>query len=225
MNLFDARCSMALFECGVKKHRAQSYRMWSRHITIYTFVCHVSPWRTSDCFSFFLTSSRRLKDPVHNHWQRKTKCFTAHVSAISAVGIRKIFAISKKDEDKNNEECYVKSFPDHMANCNFFIFWFQGTRLSFSFFFKLQERIKHSYLDFCCFYTFSFQLNHCISTFSEERLFLCYFSSHLTLTSESFKLKKRHNQKGCLASRIYLSASGVRILMDRDGAMNAETYC
>lgn len=82
----------------------------------------------------FLTSSRRLKDPVHNHWQRKTKCFTAHVSAISAVGIRKIFAISKKDEDKNNEECYVKSFPDHMANCNFFIFWFQGARLSFSFF-------------------------------------------------------------------------------------------
>lgn len=93
------------------------------------------------------------------------------------------------------------------------------------FFFKLQERIKYSYLDFCCFYTFSFQLIHCISTFSEERLFLCYFSSHLTLTSESFKLKKRHNQKGCLASRIYLSASGVRILMDRDGAMNAETYC
>lgn len=49
-------------------------------------------------------------------------------------------------------------------------------------------------MDFCCFYTFSFQLNHCISTFSEERFFLCYFSSHLTLTSESFKLKKRHNQ-------------------------------
>lgn len=41
------------------------------------------------------------------------------------------------------------------------------------FFFKLQERIKHSYLDFCCFYTFSFQLNHCISTFSEEHFFFC----------------------------------------------------
>lgn len=61
--------------------------------------------------------------------------------------------------------------------------------------------------------------------FQKNVFFLCYFSSHLTLTSESFKLKKRHNQKGCLASRIYLSASGVRILMDRDGAMNAETYC
>lgn len=91
---------------------------------------------------FFLTSSRRLKGPVHNHWQRKTKCFTAHVSAISAVGIRKIFAISKKDEDKNNEERYVKSFPDHMANCNFFIFWFQGARLSFSFFFLITRKNK-----------------------------------------------------------------------------------
>lgn len=91
---------------------------------------------------FFLTSSRRLKGPVHNHWQRKTKCFTAHVSAISAVGIRKIFAISKKDKDKNNEERYVKSFPDHMANCNFFIFWFQGARLSFSCFFLITRKNK-----------------------------------------------------------------------------------
>lgn len=119
----------------------------------------------------------------------------------------------------------VKSLPDHVANCHFFIFWFQGDRFSFSFFFKLQERIKHPYLDFCCFYTFSFQLivsHH----FQRNRVFFfCYFSSHLTLTSESFKLKKRHIHKGCLASRIYLSASGVRILMDRDGAMNAETYC
>lgn len=64
-----------------------------------------------------------------------------------------------------------------------------------------------------------------LNIFRRTFFFLCYFSSHLTLTSESFKLKKRHNQKGCLASRIYLSASGVRILMDRDGAMNAETYC
>lgn len=163
---------------------------------------------------------------MHNHWQRKTKCFTAHVSAISAVGIRKIFAISKKDEDKNNEERYVKSFPDHMANCNFFIFWFQGARLSFSFFFLITRKNKAFLFGFLLLlHIFLPAQSLYLNIFRRTFFFLCYFSSHLTLTSESFKLKKRHNQKGCLASRIYLSASGVRILMDRDGAMNAETYC